>query len=141
MKKVIGIGVLLILVILLFTWEPASAQIADPAPEVIITHKACAPCEVWLSEAPNGVSGLIAMVTEDVEREPLSNVFMFEGSLPGDLISTSRRIEWTYARADLLDRIGPTTDPVFLFRFWGPATELKALRVDDDQGGIVVEIP
>lgn len=124
-------------ILALFSWWilwGTSAEAQSSAPTVSIVHTQCVDCKVWISSAPNGISGFIATFLEHEETDPAKIPFTFGGADLGDLVDLTGRILVSYSLDDLNDNMQPTTEPVLLFTYTGPVPALYSLRVDDDDG-------
>ena len=109
--------------------NPVIAQSATP--QVSVVHTTCFECEVWLSSAPNGFSGVHAVFVEERDTSPPESLFFFGGSNPGDLTSVVHIEETHYFRSDIEGHIGPTTDPILLLTYTGPVMQEPAISFDE----------
>ncbi len=125
-------------------FAPTGTQAQTAPPGIPGIHQqviGCNPCEVWLDAgmAVNGLSGVIAVLPESSEEDPPDPFFKFGGMHPADLVHISRDVSWRVVRADLGDVIMPTPNPVMLFTYKGPYRPVKSIRIDDDNGDLIIE--
>ncbi len=140
MKNKIITTLALALILAVYTMAAAAYVDAQEGPPgVTIRHTWCAPCEVWLDEAPDGFSGVRASFEVKQEINPEDTVFTFGGTMPTDLVAVVRDTTETFTRVDLENIITPTLAPVLMFTYEGPPMDVASMDVDDDSGDIVIQ--
>ena len=135
--------------------ESATAEQQATLPLKIEVRPTMCPCELVLLDAPRGVSGMVAEFTDRLatvvgssligaggSANPSSTSWIFVPGVTSTVNKVTKREIWQASWTDTLDEIGLGSTDVVLLTYNIPLTaDLTSLKVDDDDGNIIVSWP